>query len=72
MIKCEAVEQFTLEKFNELKNIKRYDINRCDIGRIYVRDRFECDEEMAIYLSGKNNENKIVVKIIEVEPDKKS
>ena len=71
MIKCEATEQFTLKEFNKLRNIKRYNINNCNIGTIYTKDRFECDEEMAIYLSGKNNENKIVVKVIEVIPDKK-
>ena len=68
MIRCEAIEEFTLEKFYELKNIKRKDRN--EDGRIFVEDRFECDEEMYKYLTGKNKDGAVVVKIIEYDPIK--
>ena len=67
MIKCKVVEKFDLKDFDKLKNIKR---KSADVkGTLYVDDEFECDEEMAKYLTGDNALNKAVVKIIEVEPD---
>lgn len=68
MIKCEVIENFTLEKFNELKNIVRATAGNKE-GHLYIKDTFECDEEMANYLAGDNLLNKIVVKVLEVKPD---
>lgn len=73
MIKVEATEQFILEKFNELKNIKRNqpDIRHKD-NMLYYKDTFECDEKMADYLTGHNPINRAVVKVIEVIPEKEN
>ena len=68
MIKCEVIEQFTLKRFDELKNIQRKSIEVK--GRLFVDDTFECDEDMVKYLMGDNKDNKVVVKVIEVEPEK--
>ena len=68
MIKCEVIENFTLEKFNELKNVKKV-VNRKD-NEFGVKDTFECEKEMADYLTGNNPLKKAVVKVIEVKPDK--
>lgn len=68
MIKCEVVEKFTLKDFEKLKNIKRK--NADTKGTLYVGDEFECNKEMADYLTGNNPLSKAVVKIIEVEPAK--
>ena len=68
MIKCEVIENFTLEKFNELKNVQKV-IKRKD-NEFGVRDTFECKQEMADYLTGNNPLNKTVVKVIEVIPEK--
>lgn len=67
MIKCEVIEQFTLERFDELKNIVRkgQDVK----GKLFYGDIFECDEELANYLMGGNDKGKVVVKIIEVKPE---
>ena len=65
MIKCEVIENFTLEKFNQLKNVNKV-INRKD-NEFGVKDTFECDKEMADYLLGNNVLNKTVVKVVEVE-----
>lgn len=66
MIKCEVLEQFSLKDFDKLKNIKR---KALDVkGILYVGDTFECSKEMAEYLTGNNPLNKVVVKVIEVEP----
>ena len=68
MIKCEVIKEFTLEKFDELKNIQRRRIDTK--GKLYVGDTFECDKEMADYLMGNNKNGDVVVKVIEVEPKK--
>lgn len=66
MIKCEVIEQFTLKDFWKLKNIQRKSINVK--GTLFIGDTFECDEKMVDYLTGNNPLNKVVVKVIEVEP----
>ena len=68
MIKCEVIEEFTFGEFLKLKNIKRSSA-RNEIGRLYVKDTFECDKEIAKYLSGNNHKGIKVVKIIEVIPE---
>ena len=71
MIKVKVTEEFTLGKFNEIKNIERANYNKKETGRLYVNDTFECTEEMAEYLMGKNAKKRAFVKIIEVIPEKK-
>ena len=67
MIRVEVVEQFTLKDFCKLNNIKRKSI---DIkGALFIGDTFECDEDMVKYLTGNNEQGKVVVKVIEVEPE---
>ena len=68
MIKCEAIKDFTLGKFEELKNIQRKKIDT--YGKLYIGDIFECSKELAKYLTGSNEKGNIVVKIIEVIPKK--
>ena len=68
MIKCEVIENFTLGDFDKLKNIVR-NSNIDKYGELYVRDTFECDEDMANYLTGANCKKACVVKVLEVKPD---
>lgn len=67
MIKCEVIENFTLEKFSQLKNVEKV-MNRKN-NEFGVRDTFECDKEMADYLLGNNVLNKTVVRVVEVKPE---
>lgn len=69
MIKCEVIKEFTLKKFDELKNIKRRRIDTK--GRLYEGDTFECTKEMADYLMGDNKDKQVVVKVIEIIPENK-
>ena len=69
MIKVEVITQFTLGRFNEIKNIQRRSVDT--EGMLYVGDTFECSKELAEYLTGKNDRGNVVVKIIEVIPDYK-
>ena len=71
MVKVEVIEKFTLKEFDKLKNLKRGTAND-KYGELYVTDTFECDDEMAKYLTGNNALNKVVVKVVEVEPKKDS
>ena len=67
MIKCEVIENFTLEKFNQLENVKKVEIRKGN--EFGVGDTFDCTEKMADCLTGNNALNKTVVKVIEVEPE---
>lgn len=66
MVRCEVIEEFTLGNFKALKDITRRNINQD--GRLFVGDRFTCDDEMAKYLTGNNSQKKVVVKVVEVLP----
>lgn len=68
MIKVEVIKEFTLEKFDELKNIERKRIDTK--GKLYVGDKFECSKEIADYLMGDNQKKTVVVKLIEIIPEK--
>ena len=65
-IKCQAIEQFSLKEFHKLANIKRKQA-KLD-GTLFIGDVFECDKQMAEYLSGNNHRGKAVVKILEIIP----
>ena len=68
MIKCEVVEKFNLKEFAKLKNIQR--VGKDIEGKLFVGDKFECDEAMADYLTGSNKRGRAFVKIIEVQHEK--
>lgn len=68
MIRCEVIEDFRLESFDELQNIIRK--NNDTRGKLYEGDTFECTQKMAEYLTGKNPLGKEVVRIIEIIPAK--
>ena len=71
MVKCEALKEFGCKtfNFNELKNIVRKDKNKNAEGQIYIGDTFECNDELAKYLSGENPLKQIAVETIEVTPE---
>ena len=71
MVKLEALEDFTLRRFNELKNIVRKD--KEEAGKIFYGDIFETDVELTEYLTNTGKEpnpaNRAVAKVIEVIPE---
>lgn len=69
MVKCEVIKDFNLEKFDELKEVERRNQAKKEKGKLYEGDTFKCDNKMAKYLTGNNENNLIVVKVIEVEPE---
>lgn len=68
MIKCEVTVEFTLERFDELKNIVRK--GKEEKGKLFVGDTFECNKDIAEYLTGKNDKKLSVVKVLEILPEK--
>ena len=70
MVKCEVIKEFSLKDFDSLKNLTRKNKEKSKYGKLYEGDVFECNENMAMYLSGGNDYNEVVVKPIEVEPVK--
>lgn len=68
MIKCEVIEAFTLERFNELEDIEWVGV--ATPGRLNVGDKFKCNKELADYLLGNNKLQKAFVKVIEIIPKK--
>ena len=69
MIKVEVIEDFTLERFDEIVNLERKSAG--PVGRLKVGDIFECQKDLADYLLGENRLNRPFVKVIEVIPAKK-
>ena len=67
MIKLQALESFTLERFDELENIER--AGRNEQGKLNKDDKFECKKDLADYLLGDNPLNRPVVKVIEIVPE---
>ena len=68
MKKCEVIENFNLKDYDKIKIVER---KGADIkGQLNKGDIFECDEKMVDYLTGNNALNKVVVKVIEVVPEK--
>ena len=69
MVKCKALETFSLNDFNKLKNLIR-GTNATKEGYLFEGDTFECDKELANYLTGENSYKRAFVKVIEIIPDK--
>lgn len=72
MLKVKAIKDFTLGKFDELKNIERANPANNEKGKLYENDIFECDNSMADYLMGQNPVKEVVVEIIEVIPEERA
>ena len=60
----EATNNFSLEDFYRIRNIKRKNSYNNKEGFLYTGDTFECDKLLFEYLSGENDTKKQVVKII--------
>lgn len=69
MMKVKAITNFTLERYDELKNIQRVAIDTK--GRLYPGDIFECNEEIGHYLLGENDKGIVAVELIEIMPEEK-
>ena len=69
MFKVIALKEFTLGRFNELKNVIRNNPGKNENGRLYEKDTFECNKELVDYLSGNNAYKQEFIKVIEIIPE---
>lgn len=70
MVRLEVIEEFTLGRYSELENIERNGKN--EIGRLYVGDKFDCNEELADYITGNNSFKKPFAKVIGIMNEEKN
>ena len=67
MVKVQAIIDFNYKNYNKIKDLQP--ANKIQEGKIFAGDIFEVEDKEALYLTGKN-ENKIVaVKVLEVIPE---
>jgi lipopolysaccharide biosynthesis glycosyltransferase len=71
MFKVVVLKEFTLGRFNELKNLVRNNPDKNEKGRLYEKDVFECKKDLVDYLSGNNDYNDEFIKVIEIIPEEK-
>lgn len=69
MVRLKVTEDFDLGKFDELKELVRFNAMNDTKGHLYINDMFLCTQEMAEYLTGKNKYNRTFAEVIEVIPD---
>ena len=68
MVKVKVTHEFTYGDYGKIKDsIQR--VNRTEEGRLFPGDTFECDEATAKYLNGGNGKGKVVIEILEIEPE---
>lgn len=72
MIVLEAIQDFTLEDFKKISNLKRKtELSKEEPkNKIHSGDEFTTDTETSDYLLGNNKNKAVVVKILEVLPEK--
>lgn len=69
MVRLKVTEDFDLGKFDELKELVRFNAMNDTKGHLYINDMFLCTQEMAEYLTGNNKYNRTFAEVIEVIPD---
>ena len=67
LIKVEVIKDFTYNDFSKIKELERRTAKDKD-GWLYIGDTFCCSKDIAEYLTGKNDKEIVVVKVIEVIP----
>ena len=67
MVKVQAIIDFNYKNYNKIKDLQP--TNKMQEGKIFAGDIFEVEDEEALYLTGKNKNNIVAVKILEVIPE---
>jgi hypothetical protein len=68
VVKVQAIMEFTYKNYDRIQNLESK--NEKVEGKIFYGDIFEIENEEALYLTGKNDKGIVVVKVLEVIPDK--
>ena len=67
MVKVQAIIDFTYKNYDKIQNLES--INEKEKGKIFTGDIFEVEEKETEYLAGKNKNNIVAVKVLEVIPE---
>ena len=67
MVKVQAIIDFTYKKYDKIQNLNSLD--EIEKGTIFTGDIFEVEDKEALYLTGKNKNKIVAVKVLEVIPD---
>lgn len=67
MVKVQAIIDFNYKNYNKIKDLQP--INKMQEGKIFAGDIFNVEDEEALYLTGKNKNNIVAVKVLEVIPE---
>jgi DNA-directed RNA polymerase subunit F len=67
MVKVQAIIDFNYKNYNKIKDLQP--TNKTQEGKIFAEDIFNVEDEEALYLTGKNKNNIIAVKVLEVIPE---
>lgn len=66
MVKVQATIDFNYKNYTKIKDLQP--ANKIQEGKIFTGDIFNVEDEEALYLTGKNKNNIIAVKVLEVIP----
>ena len=64
MVKVQAIIDFSYKKYDKIQNLNSLD--EIEKGTIFTGDIFEVEDKEALYLTGKNRNNIVAVKVLEV------
>ena len=67
MVKVQAIMDFSYKKYDKIQNLNSLD--EIEKGTIFTGDIFEVEDKEALYLTGKNKNNIVAVKVLEVIPE---
>ena len=67
MVKVQAIIDFNYKNYNKIKDLQS--ANKMQEGKIFAGDIFNVEDEEALYLTGKNKNNLVAVKVLEVIPE---
>ena len=67
MVKVQAIIDFSYKKYDKIQNLNSLD--EIEKGTIFTGDIFEVEDKEALYLTGKNKNKIVAVKVLEVIPE---
>ena len=67
MVKVQAIIDFTYKNYNKIKDLQP--TNKIQEGKIFVGDIFNVEDDESKYLTGKNKNKIVAVKVLEVIPE---
>ena len=67
MVKVQAIIDFNYKNYNKIKDLQP--TNKMQEGKIFAGDIFNVEDDEALYLTGKNKNNIVAVKVLEVIPE---